>query len=132
MYDFINNGNFPDSERAPYRLIRWWLLDCYYTYCRSKVKAMTKWQKGWLPNEHELHWAYEQSEFSYQFPLEKLMLEVLTLTLNAGRGPVTVETYHRSKIAEILKKNNLDEMLKTLPPGERNEFEYDLKLLNLI
>ena len=132
MYDFINNGDFPDEQRTPYRLVRWWLLDCYYTYCRSKIRNTKTWGKGWLPNEHEIHWAYEQCEFLYQYPIEQLMLEVLTLILNAGRGPSTVELYHRSKIAAILKENDLREMLQNLPVEVRNEFEHDLKLLNLM
>lgn len=134
MYDFINNGDFPDDERAPYRLIRWWLLDCYYTYCRSKVhtKNLGKGGGNWSPHEHEIGYAYEQNEDAFQQPIERLMLEVLTLVLNAGRGPETVGPYHHAKIAAILEKNNLNEMLNGLPDEERREFEHDLKLLKLL
>jgi hypothetical protein len=118
--------------RLPYKAMRSWLLDCYYTYCRSKIKAKIRWGKGWLPNEHEIHWAYEQYELSFHTPIEQLMLEVLTLILNGGRDPDTVELYHRAKIAAILEKHDLDEMLKTLEGEELSEFEDDMKLLKLV
>lgn len=133
MYDFINNGDFPDDERAPYRLIRWWLLDCYYTYCRSKLHTRSHGKGGaWSPNEHELGYAYEQFEDAFEEPIEQLMLEVLALVLNAGRGPETVEPYHYGRIAEILEKQSLSEMLKDLQGEELREFEHDLKLLKLL
>lgn len=132
MYQFVKSPDLPDSERSPYWLIRQGLFDCYYTYCRGKIKGIKKWGKEWLPNEHEIHWAYEQFELSYQYPVEKLMLEVLTLILNAGRGPSSIDVYHRTKIIEILMHKNLHEVLQVLPAEERSEFEFDLKLLDLI
>lgn len=134
MYDFINNGDFPDDERAPYRLIRWWLLDCYYTYCRSKLhaKRLDKGGDLWLPLEYEIGYAYEQNEDAYGLPIEQLMLEVLTLVLRCERGSPKAEPYHRAKIAGILEKNDLSEMLSELPTEERREFEHDLRLLKLL
>jgi hypothetical protein len=133
MYDFINNGDFPNDERAPYRLIRWWLLDCYYTYCRHKLHARNfENDDGWAIDEHELGYAYEQCMDSYGLPIEQLMLEVLTMILNAGREPMTVESYHRAKINAILENHDLQEMLNTLSGEERSEFERDLRLLNLM
>ncbi len=133
MYDF-ESDRLPDDERRTYKLIRWWLLDCYYTYCRTKLHSrnLGKEESGWSISEHEIGYAYEQCEDAFDRPVEKLMLEVLALILNGGRGPVKFEPYHREKIAAILNKNNLYEMLSTLPVTERNEFERDLKLLNLM
>lgn len=132
MYDFIND-HLPEGERLPYKAMRWWLLDCYYTYCRSKLHSKNLGMGStWLLHEHELGYAYEQYELSFHTPLEQLMLEVLTLILNGGRGPDTVEPYHRAKIAEILEKHDLGEMLKTLSGEELSEFEHDLKLLKLM
>ena len=134
MYDFINNGDFPDDERVPYRLIRWWLLDCYYTYCRSKLRERSMGKGGgrWLPYEHELGYAYEQFELSFELPIERLMLEILTLVLNGGRGPEALEPFHRAKIAAILDTNDLTEMLNELPDAERREFEHDIRLLSIL
>lgn len=117
------------TGRLPYGAMRSWLLDCYYTYCRSKIKAENRWGKGWLPNEHEIHWAYEQYEASFKTGIEQLMLEVLTLILNGGRGPASMESYHRAKIADLLEKHDLEAMLKTLENCELQELEHDLKLL---
>jgi hypothetical protein len=132
MYDLINDGDFPDDERVPYRLMRWWFLDCYYTYCRTKIRSIKKWNNGWLVGEHEIGYAYEQCESIYKRPIERLMFEVLTLVLNAGRGPANVEPYHRAKIAAILAEHDLGELVKTLHGKELQEFTRDLELLGLI
>ena len=133
MYDF-ENGQLPDGERRTYKLIRWWLLDCYYSYCRTKLHLRNLGTKEWewSVSEHEVGYAYEQCEYCFDRPIEQLMLEVLTLILNAGRGPITVDSYHRRKIAAVLEKNDLHKMLHTLPAEERSEFEHDLKLLYLM
>lgn len=130
MYDFFKD-NFPDDERVPYKLMRWWLLDCYYIYCRGRIKESKRWNLPWQQNEHELGYAYEQCEFAYSRPIEVLMLEVLALLLDAGRGSKLFEIEHRAKIAEVLKNNVLSEMLSQLPKEERSEFEYDLALLDI-
>lgn len=130
MYDFFKD-DLPDDERVPYKLMRWWLLDCYYIYCRGRIKGSKRWNMPWVEDEHELAYAYEEYEFAYSRPIEKLMLEVLTLVLDAGRGPKLFELAHRAKIAEVLKNNVLSEMLAQLPNDERREFEYDLALLDI-
>ncbi|MFC5476373.1 hypothetical protein [Paraherbaspirillum soli] len=127
MYDFFKDV-FPDGERIPYKLMRWWFLDCYYTYCRSKIHHHSEWSK----NEHEIAYAYEQQEFAYFNPTEQIMLEVLFLIFNAGRGPETVDPYHRGKIAKILEAHDLNEMLVALPEDERLEFKSDLQLLKIL
>jgi hypothetical protein len=133
MYDFLNDGDFPDDERVPYKLILWELFDCYYTYCRSHMHSHKLGKGGgWSPNEHEIGYAYEQCESIYKRPVERLMFEVLTLVLNAGRGPATVEPYHRAKIAAILAEHDLGALLKTLHGKELQEFTRDLDLLGLL
>lgn len=130
-YDF-ENGEWPDDERTPYKLMRWWFLDCYYTYSRSKIHYNARLNKGWVANEHEIGYAYEQYESAYRMPIEKVMLEVLCLILNGGRGLEQFDSHHRKLIGQILEKNNLQDMLKELPKEERNEFEHDLKLLGIM
>lgn len=133
MYDFINYGDFPDEERAPYRLIRWWLLDCYYSYCRGQLHYKNH-GKNWdsEPIIHQLPYAYEQCEHMYHIPIEQLMIEVLTLTMWGGSAPVVIERRHREKIEAILAKHPLGEMLKPLQGEELGEFSHDLKLLGFM
>ncbi len=131
-YDF-SNDEFPDDERRPYKLIRWCFLDCCYIYCAGKIHGRSHGQGGgWVKNESEYSYAYSQEEYAYSRPIEKLMLEVISIILNAGRDPETVEPYHRRKIASILEKHDLQDMLKELPDNERCEFEHDLRLLKII
>ena len=105
-YDF-ESDQWPNEARVPYKLIRWWLLDCYYVYCQARIRPSKQPRKPWGENEHEIGYAYEQYQSAYQMPIERLMLEVLTLILNAGRGPVQLDSFHRKKIAEILAVNDL-------------------------
>ncbi|MCH7344729.1 hypothetical protein LZ017_15215 [Pelomonas sp. CA6] len=130
MYDFENDRFSDEDERRTYKIIRWWLLDCYYTYCRSHLHARKLGKGGgWAPDEHEIGYAYEQCEDSFRLPIEQVMFEVLALVLSGGRGS---EEYPRAKIATILAKHDLGEMLATLQGEELREFTHDLKLLGLM
>jgi hypothetical protein len=131
MYEFFSDY-LPEDERVPYKVIRWWLLDCYYGYCKTKIMGNKRWHHPWQKDEHELWYAYEQCEFAYSRPIENLMLEVLTLVLDAGRGSKLFEIERRAKISQILKENNLSEMLCELPNDERRQFEGDLALLDIV
>jgi hypothetical protein len=129
-YDFFND-EFPDDERVPYKLIRWWFLGGAYRNCQHAYRENQGWQKRWAD---EYLGSYEQYESAFDRPIEKLMLEVLLLIMVAGRNSQyeKFEPYHRAKIAAILEKNDLSEMLKTLSGEELSEFEHDLKLLKLM
>jgi hypothetical protein len=129
-YDFFND-EFPDNERVPYRLIRWWFLGGVYRYCQHAYRENYGWHRHWAD---EYSGAYEQYKDAFDRPIEKLMLEVLLLILVTGRNAQyeKFESYHRAKIAGILEENNLGEMLKTLSGEELSEFEHDLKLLKLM
>lgn len=131
MYDFFKD-DLPDDERVPYKLMRWWLLDCYYIYCRGRIPGIKRWQYPWAEGERELDYAYEQFEYAFSRPIENLMLEVLTLVLDAGRGSKLFEIERRAKISQILKENSLSEMLCELPNDERRQFEGDLALLDSV
>lgn len=131
MFDF-EKGDWPDGMRVTYKMIRWGLLDCYYIYCRGKIHSKNCNNRGdWVDGELEIGYAYEQDEGAYRLPIENLMLEVVTLILLGGRGSTQTEKYHRNKITEILKENDLALMLRMLPDDERRSFEYDLKLLGI-
>jgi hypothetical protein len=129
-YDFFNDA-FPENDRVPYKLIRWWFLGGAYRYCQHAYQDNYAWIRPWAD---EYVASYEQYESAFNLPIENLMLEVLVLVMVAGRdsGYEKFEQHHREKISAILEKDDLIEMLKTLSGEELNEFEHDLKLLNLL
>ena len=138
MEVMIQEMYVPDSaydQRQPYQLIYLALLENYRTFCGHKLSILfsktSPIKKGWLPNEQELDWSYEQVECSFSYPIEELMLEIANLILDGGRSFDNVKwmNYHREKIQKILQKNDLRTMLDELPQPERQYFEYDLRLL---
>jgi len=64
-------------------------------------------------------------------PIEKLMLEVLTLVLLAGRSSRAVEKYHLDIISELFKEIDISSALEGLPPDEAAELRADLEALDL-
>jgi hypothetical protein len=89
--------------------------------CESK-------KESWSAGELEINWAYQEFYNSFELPIERLMLEVLTLILTAGRLP---GLFHREQIAKLLAEHSLDEMLHGIPTEEADELLYDMKLLKL-
>ncbi|MGI4848928.1 MAG: hypothetical protein ACRYGK_12430 [Janthinobacterium lividum] len=115
------------EERVRYQEMRSWLLNCYYNYCRSKLIG----QRDWVAEESETAYAYDQFSNAFDSPLENLMLEVLSLILDGGRFP-QFGIYHRTKIAEILRFSNLNDLLADVHAVEAEEFLQDMKILQLI
>jgi hypothetical protein len=113
------------EERVTYTEMRSWLLECYYTYCQGKFIAK---KRSWSAGELEINWAYEEFYDSFELPIERLMLEVLTLILIGGRLP---ESFHREQIARLLAEHSLDGMLQEIPTEETDALLYDMKLLKL-
>lgn len=105
------------NERLTYGEIRAWFLDGYYSYCRAKLSH----QNPWLEGESEVGYAYSELENSFDLPVEKLMLEVLSLVLSAGRSSEKARKYHQDAISELLKKIDLPPVLEALPPDEAAE-----------
>ncbi|MCW3482193.1 Imm2 family immunity protein [Neisseriaceae bacterium JH1-16] len=114
------------EERVSYAEIRAWFLECYYQYCQTKLFHLQQWVAG----EYEFGFAYEEYSNAFSSDVERLMLEVLTLILAAGRGQV--ETFHRERIAELLSGIDLQTLLAELPYEEAEEFRRDLNILKLI
>ena len=132
-YDF-ESDYWPDDERLPYKLMQWFFFQSAYQGCKSGLSHQAKWQEKILGCAAEYAWAYEQSESLYQ-PIESLMREVIALIANAGRHENENDDYTESRyerIHAILENNNLQDLLKDLPKEEREEFERDLKLLNVM
>ena len=80
----------------------------------------------------EIGYAYDQAEGSYDFPIENLMLEVLSLIMIAGRGPEITERYHREMIEKILVEHPLEQLLEEITEEEKSDLLYDMSLLGLI
>lgn len=85
----------------------------------------------WVEGESEVGYAYDELDNSFDLPIERLMLEVLTLVLDAGRGSERAKAYHRMAIAEIFSNNDLSELLENIPPGEAEELNSDIKILGI-
>ncbi|CFR07691.1 Uncharacterised protein [Yersinia frederiksenii] len=123
------------SGRIGYQEIRMSLLELYYIYCQQKfgsIGSNSSDMDTWLKDESEIGYAYEEFCESYDLPIENIMLEVLSLILRAGRGPEKAEQYHYNRIAEILSKHSLDDLMTDIDEEERKDLLYDMKLLKLI
>lgn len=120
------------SERASFQEIKTSLLELYYVYCQQKFDSTDSDVSIWLKDESEIGYVYGEFCDSYDLPIEKIMLEVLSLILRAGRGPEKAEQYHYKRIAEILSEHSLDDLMADIDEEERKDLLYDMKLLNLI
>ncbi|TAI84397.1 Imm2 family immunity protein [Pectobacterium versatile] len=80
----------------------------------------------------EIGYAYDQAEGSYDFPIENLMLEVLSLIMIAGRGPEKSAKYHREIIEKILAEHPLEQLLEEITEEEKSDLLYDMSLLGLV
>jgi len=116
------------EDRVTYSEIRSWFLDSYYNYCRAKLSHKSPWVDG----ESEAGHAYSELENAFELPVEKLMLEVLTLIFSAGRSPIPVVNYHGDVIRELLKDYGLLAALDDLPSDEAEAFRGDLKILGFV
>ena len=115
------------EERVTYGEIRAWFLGSYYSYCRIKLSHQSPWSEG----ESEAGYAYGELENSFEMPIEKLMLEVLTLVLSAGRFSDEVKKYHLDIIYGLLREIDISSVLEGLPPDEAVELRADLDALGL-
>lgn len=116
-------------QRTHYEGIRDLVLSGYYAYCRQKVKS----KQRWLPpdQEHEVSFAYAQLDNAFDLPIERLMLEVVVLILDAGRGSDEFVSFHRRMVESIMSSTSVDDLALTLPDEERSMFLDDLKLLEI-
>lgn len=116
------------EDRIKYSEIRVWLLECYYKYCKVKIGHKSPWIEG----ESEVGYAYGELENSFDTPIEKLMLEVLTLVLSAGRASEKTYEYHLNCVYNLLESIDLSCILENLPSDEAEEFRSDLRLLGFL
>jgi len=130
MYDF-ERDEFVGEERVPYKVIQWRFLNNYYVFGRLTLVGESDFKTIRDAHLNRIVFAYQKCEKIYSRPIEKLMLEVLTSVLDAGRSQDIFEKTRREKIRHILGNGNLAEMLLCLPDDERRSFEADLDLLKI-
>lgn len=119
-------------ERIDYNKIKQSFLNNYYHCCRNLIFVKNTGRSVENISFQEIGYAYDQAEGSYDFPIENLMLEVLSLVLMATRGPEQAEAYHRDMITKILAEHPLEELLEEVPEEEKSDLLYDMSLLGLI
>lgn len=120
------------EERIGYEEIKNSFLRCYYIYCRNKLDSFNRRGEVWGESESEIGYAYYQFEDSYDLDIEKLMLNVITLVLMAGRGPKQVEKNLRESINSILKNKALNVIVQNITEEEKIDLLYDMSLLGII
>jgi len=102
-------------------------LSGYYCYCKGVFNSGGRARK-WMEGEHERGGAYEGLDGVHHSPIEKLMLEVVSIILEAKRGSVQFFSYKKEIVGRILNNYELSELLRILPENERSEFKVDLWL----
>ena len=65
-------------------------------------------------------------------PIEKLMFEVFTLILRAGRGPKKAENITRDAITLIISETPLNILIEDISDDEKRNLLYDMELLGLL
>ena len=126
------NCGFDAGDRRSYEVLQQLYFADAYSYARQIGKLVRERKVEPMLVGSAYAYAYEHANFSASyFDIEALMVEVIRLTLDAGRGSLKFIEYHHGQIREILQRTDLRKMLDTLPPDEREEFEHDLKVLHI-
>jgi hypothetical protein len=74
---------------------------------------------------------YTEMLDAFDRPIEALMVDVLCLLSDAGRGVSNWQFFTWAHMAGLLARHPLAELLRPLPAFERQEFEWDLAALGL-
>ncbi|MCP1575791.1 hypothetical protein J2S30_004170 [Herbaspirillum rubrisubalbicans] len=130
MYKFDTDEILGDG-RAVYKIIRWRLLNNFYVYSQDSIGSGNIFQTISDFHRGRIEFAYQRCTSIYRRPIERLMLEILTLVLDARRSSDDFQREHQEKILQILAENSLSGLLSNLPEEERKSFEFDLKLLKI-
>lgn len=113
------------------------MLQLTYSGISSTFRSTYAYNKRWgVPGDNfaeEYEWNHDDLVGCFDFPIEDLMLEVITLLGLAKRRDSAYPAFvleHHQKIQEILQENDLQEMLSVLTDEEdRKMFETHLKIL---
>jgi hypothetical protein len=115
-----------------YGEIREMILECFYDCCRNILDINQKTGEKSSYDGLEIGYASYQYECTPFSPIEKLMFEVFTLILRAGRGPKKAEDITRKSINLILKETPLNILIEDLSDDEKRNLLYDMELLGLL
>ena len=110
-------------ERVSYPEIKQMLLATYWNACKYHSFS------GWTPRQVWVS-AYDDYQGSYDFPIEYLMLEIAYYGLSGGWYP-NPHGYHEKEIARLLSCIDLNHQLKEMPQAEAEEFQNDVRILDL-
>ncbi|MBR7632643.1 hypothetical protein [Janthinobacterium lividum] len=130
-YEFLEDY-LPDDMRVNYKIIKWWFFKYAYRYCRNRIERMDLAGDFWADNESEYAYAYEQFNYGIEQPLEYLMIQVVSLIVDSGRGSKQFCDFHRGEIDEILRLNKLEDLFLMIDDEvELKDFKCDLKVLKI-
>ncbi|AGQ32389.1 MULTISPECIES: hypothetical protein [Serratia] len=121
-----------DEERMTYGEIREMILGCFYDCCRNILYINKKTGEKSSYDGLEIGYASYQCENTPFSPIEKLMFEVFTLILRAGRGPKKAEDITRDGIYLIINETPLSILIKDISDDEKRDLLYDMELLGLL
>ncbi|AKL42746.1 TPA: hypothetical protein I8438_000048 [Serratia marcescens] len=121
-----------DDERMTYGEIRKMTLECFYDCCRNILDINKKTGERTSYDGLEIGYAIYQCENTPFSPIEKLMFEVFTLILRAGRGPKKAENITRDAITLIISETPLNILIEDISDDEKRNLLYDMELLGLL
>lgn len=114
------------EDRVTYSEIKRWVLDSYYMSCRDRGARKSGWTHELIVSD-----VYDSYADSFSLPVEQLMLEVVALVLVGGWYENQV-LQRKGKVRSILSRYGLDELLRSLPENEAEDFVNDMRVLGLI
>jgi len=122
-----------EEGRRDYFTLRMRFFSDAFVYCRQIGRLWRRGKTEIMHSQSEYAAAYEETNYTPEFyAIEELMVEVIYLTLDAGRGGAALFDPHKRKILRILSENDLHKMLLILPDEERLEFVGDFNALGII
>lgn len=114
-------------NRIDYKTLKQWFFEDAYLWCQRKFYngIVHKWN---LDESNEWGGALHSFDGNFDLPIEKLMIYVIYIILNAGRNPYGHKII-LNDIDLLLVKYGLDELISVLEEEEKDEFLYDLNLV---
>ena len=108
-------------------------MDDAYAYCRQVGRSWIRDNSEGFDIGSEYAFAYEHANYSPKFfKLESLMVEVVYMTLIAGRRGRAVYEARKQKLIQMISEYDLQKILSILPGEERLAFVNDLKALEIL
>lgn len=115
---------FP-TDKPSYTKVKSWYFDDCMTYCSNKIfhDNLT-----WLEDESESGFAEENYTGSFDFPVENLMVFVISIILSAGRTSDHIIKNYQREIENYLQNYDVNKLASELPEDEKTDFLHDLDM----